>query len=476
MSHLAQNVDYQTVWRLAGPNIISNILFVAVTFAHLAIVAPLGSEASAALVAGSRVQFLMMSAAMALSVATTALVSRAWGGKDAKAASAATSASLMLALIIALALSLVVYGFGGVFVDLFSLTGDARTLALEFIRVVALVNPVFALVLIFAMALRAIGEVNFPMHLTGVSNILAIILSFWFVEGGYGIAPMGLNGVLWAWTLGQGIAMLVFLGYWLRPACPLRFDIKALFDTRLLGDLLRIGLPAALEQMMLQISFLAFMALIAQFGNAAFAAYGIGISVLSVCIVVGLGFGTASATLTGQALGAEDELAARDSGWATMRLAAASMAMIAVATAGFRDPLAALLSQDVDIQALTASFILILAVVQPLMGIEFALGGALRGAGDTRYPLFVTIMGNIVARFSLGAIMLWLGAPIEAMYAVIIGDYITKAILLISRFRGRAWIAAAKAGQPSAIPSIAGLSRAAVRLFYQQGRDKRRSP
>jgi len=476
VSSVSQNIDYKTVWRLAGPNIISNILFVAVSFAHLAIVAPLGSDASAALVAGSRIQFLMLSAAMALSVATTALVSRAWGAKDVAAASSATSASMALGLVISLVLSVVIYATAPVFLAIFSLDGEAHRLALAFITVVALINPVLAVVTVFTMALRAIGEVKIPMQWTGSANIAAIFLSFWMVPGGYGMPAMGLNGVLWAWVSAQSVVLVAFLLYWRSRHCPLTIVPAAVYDRDLLGSLFRIGLPSAMEQVMLQASFLAFMALIALYGTEAFAAYGIGISVLSICIVVGLGFGTASATLTGQSLGAGDEDKARASGWATMRLGAISMTMVAIATAIFREPLAALLSQDATVRDLTAQFILILAFVQPLMGIEFALGGALRGAGDTRYPLFVTIMGNIVARFSFGTVVLYLGMPIAVMFGVIIADYITKATLLIFRFKGSQWIEAAKAGKPAAIPSIAGLSRAAVRRFYREGGRKTPSP
>ena len=81
-----------------------------------------------------------------------------------------------------------------------------------------------------------------------------------------------------------------------------------------------------------------------------------------------------------------------------------------------------------------------LAAVQPLMAIDFSLGGALRGAGDTRYPLLTVILGFYVCRlgfaylvtftFALGILWLWLA---------VLGDYAARAALKARRFRSGAW-------------------------------------
>jgi Na+-driven multidrug efflux pump len=73
------------------------------------------------------------------------------------------------------------------------------------------------------------------------------------------------------------------------------------------------------------------------------------------------------------------------------------------------------------------------------MAIEFALGGALRGAGDTRFPLFAVLAGLIGARVTLAATFAWLGFPVEWIYAALIADYVVKATLLTTRFRSGRW-------------------------------------
>jgi MATE family, multidrug efflux pump len=466
------NLTYQNVWRLAGPNIISNVLMVSISFAHLWIVAPFGSAASAAVVTGGRIHFLLMAAAMALSVATTAVVARAWGAGDKAEASAATTSSLSLAVLLALVLGSGTYVFAPHFVGIFNLDPLAAQLALEYVRPASLLNIIFALALTIATSFRAIGDVVRPLVFAAYATGFAIAGSYVLVHGLFGLPKMGISGIPYGTAAGQLVVVLWFFAKWSMGRYVLKPTPSAVVDKTRLTQLMHIGMPAALEQILIQSSFLAFMVLISGYGTAAFAAYGIGITVLSVCIVVGLGFGTASATLSGQSLGAGDTEAAMQNGWMAMRLAIVGMTIMAVLTFLAREPLAALLSVDPEVRAHTQSFILVLVLIMPLMAIEFSIGGALRGGGDTRYPLMVTFAGMIVGRLSIGFTVRALGGPVEMMYAVIIADYSIKSTLLILRFRSGKWLASAGKHIPLAVQSVAGVSRAPVYDFAASHPDK----
>ena len=83
----------------------------------------------------------------------------------------------------------------------------------------------------------------------------------------------------------------------------------------------------------------------------------------------------------------------------------------------------------------TVQFIYVLGAMMPLLAVEFAIGGALRGAGDTRFPLIATILGLLVMRCGLAAVAAYLGLAVIWVYAALVGDYILKGALLIWRFR-----------------------------------------
>lgn len=461
-------LSYKRVWQLAGPNIAANILMVSISFAHLWIVAPFGPEASAAVVTGGRVHFLLMAASMALSVATTAVVARAWGAEDRQEASEATTSSLTLAILISLVLGAATFVLAEWIVGLFSLDPVSSRLAVDYIRPTAILNVIFSLALTIATAFRAIGDVVRPLRYSAFATIFGTIGSYTLVHGSFGLPEMGISGIPWGTAFGQLFVVGWFVFRWVFRSYPLFPTTHALFDTTRLTQLARIGAPAALEQVIIQTSFVLFMVLVAGYGTAAFAAYGIGITILSICIVVGMGFGAASATLSGQNLGAKDPEAARANGWLAMKMAIIIMSAMALVSLIFKAELAALLSIDPEVRSYTEYFIIILAIVQPLMAIEFAIGSALRGGGETRYPLIVTFAGIIIGRFSLGFLVLAVDGPVEAMYAVIIADYLVKSVLLILRFRSDGWIKDAEDHAPLAVQSVAGLVRAPVRRYFSR--------
>jgi Na+-driven multidrug efflux pump len=125
-----------------------------------------------------------------------------------------------------------------------------------------------------------------------------------------------------------------------------------------------------------------------------------------------------------------------------MGLAIAVMVVFGTAITAAARPLAQFLIEDPEVVRLTVSFIHVLGSVQVLMAIEFTLSGALRGAGDTRFPLVTAICGLIGMRVALAALFAWLGLPVEWVFAALIADYVVKASLLIWRFRSRRWVKA----------------------------------
>ena len=89
----------------------------------------------------------------------------------------------------------------------------------------------------------------------------------------------------------------------------------------------------------------------------------------------------------------------------------------------------------------TAVFMIRTASVYVLIeAIIVVLSGALRGAGDTRFPLIATFCGIILGRLIPALIFLKLGLSVYWIFGVMIFDYGIKALLLLSRYRSRKWL------------------------------------
>ena len=118
------------------------------------------------------------------------------------------------------------------------------------------------------------------------------------------------------------------------------------------------------------------------YGTQAFAAYNIGVNMLNICMVAGFGFSIAGSTLVGQALGADDAPGAVRAGWRSLRMAIATMGGLGIIVIYFARDLATFFigNDPVTIQY-TVEFTYVLGAMMPLMAIDFAIGGSLRGAG-----------------------------------------------------------------------------------------------
>ena len=248
-------------------------------------------------------------------------------------------------------------------------------------------------------------------------------------------------------ALGGGAAGLVaaccFAALWWRGYFNVKASKTPRIDWSIARQLAVIGTPAVLEQGMVQLAFLAFFGIVASYGTDAYAAYGIGVSLVSFSIVVGFGFGIAAATLVGQQLGAGRPDLAVAAGWRALRLALLAMGSMAALQIVYARDLASFMIDDPRVVELTVVFIYLLAASQPLMACELTLAGALRGAGDTRFPLFSTFCGMILGRLLPAWLFLHLGLSVYWIYAVMLADYSTKACLLLHRYRSRKWLGGA---------------------------------
>jgi len=429
------------IWQLAVPSILGNLSYTVVGMVQTKFIGELGAQALAAVGAGQRVFFAMQAILMAVSAGTTALVARAWGARDYEEASRVTMASLVLAGGFALFASVLGLIFARNVASVFGLDERTLDMAADNIRWFSVFQLAFAVNFILSAALRASGDAWSPLWISVAVNVVNLPLLYVFVFG-YGAVPaMGVAGAAIAAGLAFSAGGAVLLGLWVKNKFRVKHARGGWWRRARLRRLLDIGYPAAVEQVVFQVGFFVFLMLIGNFyGTEAFAAYNIGVNLLMVCMTVGFGFSIAGSTLVGQHLGAGDHAGATRSGWRSMWLAILAMGSLGLLVIYFAVPLATFFLGDEPLTIrYTVQFIYLLGSMMPLLAIEFAIGGSLRGAGDTRFPLVATFVGLIGMRCGLAALFTWLQLPVVWVYGALVGDYVLKGAMLVWRFRSGRW-------------------------------------
>jgi putative MATE family efflux protein len=427
------------VWQLAWPAVLTNLLHSTVGFVDLKIVGALGAPAVAAVGTGNRVLFILQATLMAVTAGTTALVARAWGAGDRAEAERVTRASLHVCVLLSLLMTLLGIAFADALAALFRLDAETVALAATFIRWISVFHVVFAVNFVLGTALRAAGDTRTPLWIGAITNAVNVLLVWALVHGRLGLPRLGVAGAAIASGLAFGVGAVLIGSLWWGRRLVLQPGSGASLERERIRRLVRIGLPAGIEQVIWQGGFLAFLWVVALYGTAPYAAYQIGVSILAFSFVVGFGFAIAASTLVGQHLGAGDRAGAERSGWRALGLAAGVMVVLSIAIVAAAEPLARFMIDDPEVVRLTVVFIYVLGAAQPLMAVEFALGGALRGAGDTRVPLYAVMAGLLGVRLLLASLFAWLGLAVEWVYAALIADYVVKVLILTRRFRSGRW-------------------------------------
>lgn len=391
---------------------------------------------------GQRVFFTIQAVLMGVSAGTTALVARAWGAGDYEEAGRVTLASLILAS--APGLLIMAFGmlFPGAIASIFGLSPTATRLAGETVFWQTAFIIGLTVNFILSTALRAAGDAWSPLIVNILTAVINVPLLYLFIFGYQAIPAMGPAGSALAMNLGLTLGGAVLLIRWLRQRLIVKFVKDRWNQGHRYRRLYSLGYPAFFEQALFQIGFTVFLMLIGRYyGTQAFAAYNVGVNMLNVAMVMGFGFSIAGSTLVGQYLGGDDPVGARRIGWRTCGLAVVSMSVLALIIVLFAEPFARFfLGRDDLTVRYTIQFTYILAAMLPILGVDVAISGALRGAGDTRFPVLSTFSGLIGVRCGLTLLFAHLGLPVVWVYGTLIADFIVRGVLLVWRYRSGKWI------------------------------------
>lgn len=431
----------KVTWALAWPAIISFSLESVAGLCDLLMVGHLGPPAVAAVGVGVQILSAVNTTMFAFGTGTLAVVARCIGASERREAEETLRQSVVAAVMVAAVVILPVLLHPHALVGLFSVEPAVADDAAAFLRIVMLAVPGTAVVFVIASSLRGAGDTRTPLLIGAVVSVLNVVLGFVLIFGRLGLPALGVRGAATAtataFTVGAGV------GLWLLARGTLGLTVRwrgFRFHGDVVRRVLRIGYPAALESLLIQLGFFVYIVFVARYGTGPVAAYFIGARVLALSFLPGLGFATAAGALVGQNLGAGRPADARESGWAAMRLAIGMMTAAGAIIYVAARPIARLFVGDPPVVEAADQFIRILAIAQPMMAIDFVMGGALRGAGDTRFPLVTVLVAFYGCRLGLAWIVTHaLGLPLIWLWLCVLSDFFARATLKSWRFRSGAW-------------------------------------
>jgi putative MATE family efflux protein len=431
----------RAIWSLAWPAIATFGLESLVGLVDMVMVGRLGPAALAGVGVGTQIFHAVSVVMIAVGTGTVALVARHTGAGERAAADNALAQSLYAGGLLSIAVAIPVLAWLEPLVGLFGVDSAVVAESIGYLLYLMPAVPFAALFTIIASGLRGAGDMRTPLALGALVNVLNIAGNYILIFGKLGAPAIGVRGAALASGLSYLIGVALALVLLVRGASVLRLRRGALApDPATARRVLAVGMPTALEQLLMQVGFMLYLAIAARYGTSAVAAYFIGVRILALSFLPGFGFSAAASTIVGQNLGAGLAAEAERSGWEANRLSILFLSLGGLVIFLGAYPIARAFIADPAVIADAVSFIRILALAQPLMAADFALGGALRGAGDTRFPLATVIVGFYGARLGVAwTVATLFHLDLVWVWAALLGDYVARAVMKAYRFRSGAW-------------------------------------
>jgi putative MATE family efflux protein len=425
---------------LAWPVVAEMFLTTITQMVDMAMVGRLGREAVAAI--GLSIQPLYFGQGLfsAVGVGTVAIVARNIGAGNKSEANNALNQSLIIALIMSLVYTTLLIAFAKPIYVFLKAETVVLDLGIDYLKYLIPGLLLMFINMVLISALRGAGDTKTPMRVNIIINIVNVIANYIFIFGFLFVPAYGVKGAAIATSLARIIGTFILFSEMLKGKLILSLDRKLQIQKGMILRILKIGLPATIEQLIMRLAMISYVRIISSLGTVYFATYQIAYNAESISYMPGFGFSVAATVLVSQNLGAGKLKESMETGLKSWKLGMSIMGFMGIIIFFFARQIMLIYTSDLEIIEIGTVCLQIVAFCQLPTATAFVLSGALRGVGDTKFILMVSMVATWV--FRLGSAYLFIyyfNMGIYGAYYAMIVDWSFRGILSYWRFKGGKW-------------------------------------
>ncbi len=441
-----------TIWYLAWPIMLEQVLIMLVNYVDTAMVGVLGASSTAAVALTNPATWLLNGIFAGVSIGFSVPIGRFIGAGRVEDAKRVVRQSV-LAIGICGVLMTVLMQLAAPYLPVWLGGEEAiRADATSYLSIISLSYVFNMSVQICSATLRCTGDTRTPLIFNSATNLINMVLNFFFIYPTRTVAVFGRSFTIWGAGLGvSGAAIasaiaIAFSGIMLMRAlflkkavCRISLRDSFRFDPGPWKDMFRLGTPTAFERMSVNIGQFAMTAIVTTLGTASLAAHSLAITAESITYMPAFGFSAAVTTLVAQSLGAnKPELAKR---FAKMCVIGCCIFMTGMAFVLFfcGDFLISIATPDAQVILIGAAALQIEALAQPLFAVAQVGSGVLRAAKMTRAPFIICLIGMWAVRIPIAFIMTrYTDLGLAGTWIGMAGDLSVRGLItLVILLRGR---------------------------------------
>jgi putative MATE family efflux protein len=437
----------RAVWKIAWPTVLQNAIGgLQGIIDHAMVGHYVGYQANAAIGVSWQIFLVVIVFISSVFTGMGVLVARAAGANDHERVDRVVYQAFLVAVLLALSVAPLGYIFAPQLLNIVHADEAVRTHALPFLRTMFLCSIGMILFFMLSGALRAAGDARTPLRLGVAMTVLNVVLNVILISGAGPVPALGTFGS----ALGTAIASITVssVALWMiltgRLVVSFRRGMSWAPDLKIIRQLFKFGLPAGLQGVAMNIGGVLLLRFIGSLEHSAEAqaAYAVAYSELFTLITwTSVGLMGAAAAVAGQNLGAGRPDRSARAVHLAARIGLGVAAVLALLFVAIPDRLLGIFGiDDPTVVRLGTELLGYLSISGFFITVALTFTGGLQGTGDTRTPLFITLVSQLGIPIGLCFFLQSIGRlTSDGVWTAIVLGHATRCILSVWRFELGAW-------------------------------------
>lgn len=444
----------RTIWYLAWPILIEQLLLTCVQYANTAMVGVIGPNATAAIALSSSLTWMVNGMFTGLAVGFAVLVARAIGAGNPQEAKRVTVQAMLATLLVGGAVSAIMIVVAQFLPAWMNAEPAIRADGTAYLTILASGYVFNCGQIVCFNLLRCAGDTRTPLLYNLLTNVVNVILVFFLLYQPREAVVFGFRIHLWGAGMGvRGAAIGSLTAVTLttlllfrkmafgNTALNLRGLGRIRFEKPIWSGALHYGLPVTLERVTINGGQVVLTGMITSLGTVALAAHQYAVTAESMAYMPMFGFASAATALVSQSLGANRPPLARRFGDWSIYGGTGLMVFLAVGMYAFAPQLVSIFTDVPEVIAIGAGVLRVEALAEPFFAISTIVFGALRGSRDNRFAAIAGVVGMWVVRLPLAYLLLKLtDLGLYCIWIAMACDLFIRAVIAFIRYKKYKWL------------------------------------
>ena len=438
----------RAVWHLAWPTMVQNVIGGLQGIIDQAMVGNfVGHTGNAAIGVSLQIFILVIVFVASVFTGMGVLVARFAGANETDKVNRSVYQAFLVALILAVGVMAPLgYWLAPALLNLINAAPEVQVEALPYIRILFVFSFGMLMFFMFSGALRAAGDAKTPMRLGIFMTAMNILLNIVLIRGLGPIPAFGTTGAAMGTAIASGITGVLFMWLLFSNRLVIQFTRSMSFrpDMVIIRQLFKFGLPAGIQGIAMNLGGVLMLRFIGslRYSAEAQAAYAVAYTELfSLITWTSVGLMGATAAVAGQNLGAGYPDRSAKSAQVAAMIGFGVASVVGVVFYAIPGPLLAVFGMnDGVVLDLAVELLGYLAVSGVFISVALVYTGGLQGTGDTRSPLYISIVSQVIIPLGICAVIqATSGLESHNVWLAILIGHMSRCGLSVIRFRQGKW-------------------------------------